>query len=49
VPPGLEQPDQRPEERHVRRVRHVDPDPHAPTVSCGGRDGGLISSKPILR
>ena len=28
VPSLLEQPDQRPEEGHVRRVRHVDPDPH---------------------
>ena len=39
VPAFLEQPDQRPEERHVRRVRHVDPDLHAPTVSCPGTGG----------
>jgi hypothetical protein len=49
VAPLLEQPDQRPEERHVRRVRHVDPDLHAPTVSCPGTGSPRISSKPILR
>ena len=43
--------DQRPEERHVRRVRHVDPDLHAPTVSCFviRRRAYLIDADPEIR